>query len=365
MESLRIMKLVFTDFKLNTLCSITKLFIVVIFILSLVFCSQHHPKEITRGVYFWKSNFSLSSEETSWLKEVSINKLYVRFFDVDWNSEINAAVPVGDVSITTNEIKNIIIVPVVFITNRTLINVSDSLIPNLSNNIYKKIFNKFSLFKNQSIEEIQLDCDWTETTREKYFNLLEHLKLLCREKKIEISATIRLHQVKYFETTGVPPVNKGMLMFYNMTGVSNIRTLNSIYDEDVAKRYLVNFDRYPLDLDVVLPAFGWACWFRGEKLKNLINELGAGDLEKSQSFIKEDKNIFRATEDCFINGNYILSGDFLRTEETDFNTTLGAAKILAPHIKNENITISVYHLNGEVVKNYGKDEFQDIINCFY
>lgn len=365
MESLWIMKSVFIDSGHNTISLKVKFFTVIIFILFLISCSKNQPEEITRGVYFWKSNFSLSSEETNWLKEVSIKKLYVRFFDVDWNSEINAPIPVGDVSITIKEIKNIIIVPVVFITNRTLINISDSLISDMSYNIYKKIFNKFSFFKNQSVEEIQLDCDWTESTKEKYFNIIEHLNLLCKEKKIEITATIRLHQVKYFETTGVPPVSKGVLMFYNMSDVSDITTINSIFDETVAKRYLVNFDRYPLDLDVVLPAFSWGCWFRNGKLKNLINDINVSDLETNQFFVKEDKNIFRATEDCFINGNYILSGDFLRTEEIDFNTTLGAAKILAPHIKNENINISIYHLNGEVVKNYGNDEFQNLVGCFY
>jgi hypothetical protein len=341
------------------------LFAAVICLFSLISCSQNPQKEINRGVYFWKSNFTLSKEEQNWLKETEIQKLYMRFFDVDWNSKINSAVPIGDVIITTKDIGNIEIIPVVFITKRILSNIPDSLVSELSGNIYKKIFGKLSFFKNQTIKEIQLDCDWTETTREKYFNIIEHLKQLCKEKKIEITATIRLHQVKYFDITGVPPVKRGMLMFYNMSDVSDIRTINSIYDEDVAKRYLVNFDRYPLDLDVVLPAFSWACWFRGEKLKNLINDLKACDLEKSQSFVKEDTNIFRAGEDCFINGNYISSGDFLRTEETDFRSTLGAAKLLAPHIKNTNLTISIYHLNEEVVKSYGKDEFQDIVSSFY
>jgi hypothetical protein len=327
-------------------------------------CSQYPQKEINRGVYFWRSNFTLSKEEQNWLKETEIQKLYVRFFDVDWNSKINSAVPIGDVIITTKDIGNIEIIPVVFITNRTLGNIPDSLVSELSSNIYKKIFGKLSFFKNQTIKEIQLDCDWTKTTREKYFNIIEHLKQLCKEKKIEITATIRLHQVKYFDITGVPPVKRGMLMFYNMSDVSDIRTINSIYDEDVAKKYLVNFDRYPLDLDVVLPAFSWACWFRNGKLKNLINDVKAKDLEANLNFIKEDKNVFRAVKETLIKGNYILTGDYLRTEETNFNTTLGAAELIAPHIKNKKINVSIYHLNGEVIKNYGTDEFKDIVNCF-
>lgn len=332
--------------------------------LSAISCSNNSNKEISRGVYFWKTNFTLSTSELSWLKETEIKKLYVRFFDVDWNSNISVAVPVGDVSIETKGIDGIEIIPVVFITNRTLANLPDSLIPELSNNIYKKISAKLGLFDNPATKEIQLDCDWTETTRTKYFSLIELIKKLSQSSKIEVTSTIRLHQVKFFRKTGVPPVKRGMLMFYNMSDVSEIKTRNSIFDEDVAKKYLVNFDKYPIELDVVLPAFSWVCWFRNGRLKNLINDVNAGDLKKNSNFIKEDKNIFRAITETSIKGNYILTGDYLRTEETDFNTTLSAAELIAPHIKNKKINVSIYHFTGEVIKNYGKDKFKDIVDCF-
>jgi hypothetical protein len=329
-----------------------------------VSCSNNSNKEISRGVYFWKTNFSLTIAELNWLKETEIKKLYVRFFDVDWNPNINIAVPVGDVTIETKKIDDVEIIPVVFITNRTLVNLPDSLIPELSNNIYKKIFAKLSMLENPLLKEIQLDCDWTETTREKYFNLIEHIKRLTEKNEIEVTATIRLHQVKFFNKTGVPPIKRGMLMFYNMSDVSDIRTKNSIYDKDIAKRYLVNFDKYPIALDVVLPAFSWSCWFRNGKLKNLINDVKIKDLEANLNFVKEDKNIFRATRETSLKGNYILTGDYLRTEETDFNTTLSAAELIAPHIKNKRINVSIYHINGEVIKNYGTDKVKDIVDSF-
>ena len=327
-------------------------------------CSNKSQKEITRGIYFWKTKFSLSNEDLSWLKETEIKKLYVRFFDVDWNPNINAAVPVGDVTIETKKVDGVVIIPVVFITNRTFTNLPDSLIAELSKNIYKKISAKLSLFTNQTTNEIQLDCDWTESTREKYFSLIELIKKLSQRNNIEVTSTIRLHQIKFFSKTGVPPVKRGMLMFYNMSDVSDIQTINSIYDEDAAKKYLTNFDKYPTDLDVVLPAFSWACWFRNGKLKNLINDLKATELASNKNFIKEDKNIFRAIKETSLKGNYFLPGDFLRTEETDFTTTLSAAELVAPHIKNKKINVSIYHLTGEVIKNYGKDKFKDLVDCF-
>jgi len=48
--------------------------------------------------------------------------------------------------------------------------------------------------KNYS--EIQVDCDWTERTKVSYFKFLKRLK---EQSKKRISATIRLHQVKYHQ----------------------------------------------------------------------------------------------------------------------------------------------------------------------
>jgi hypothetical protein len=344
----------------------TKIFSFLIIFLVVFFfsCSNKSEKEIARGVYFWKTKFNLPKEDISWLKETEIKKLYVRFFDVDWNPNINAAVPVGDVTIETKKVDGVVIIPVVFITNRTFTNLPDSLIAELSNNIYKKISAKLRLFTNQTTNEIQLDCDWTESTREKYFSLIELIKRLSQRNNIEVTSTIRLHQVKFFRKTGVPPVKRGMLMFYNMSDVSEIKTRNSIFDEDVAKKYLVNFDKYPIELDVVLPAFSWACWFRNGRLKNLINDVKAEELNSNENFIKEDINIFRAIKETSLKGNYILPGDYLRTEETDFSTTLNAAELIAPYIKNKKSNVSIYHLTGEVIKNYGKDKFKDLVDCF-
>ena len=341
------------------------IFVLLIFeTVSLFSCFKQNEKEISRGVYFWKTTFNLSPSEINWLKETAIKKLYIRFFDVDWNPGLSSAVPVGDVAIESKNINNVDIIPVVFITNRTLLNISDSAISRLSFNIHDKICSKFRNFTNQTLKEIQLDCDWTETTRDKYFSLIEQIKKLSLSEHVEITATIRLHQVKYYRMTGVPPIKRGTLMFYNMTDVSDIKTRNSIFDIDAAKKYLLNVEEYPIDLDVVLPAFSWACWFRNEKLKNLINDIKAKDLRSNNNFIQEDKYIFRALKEYSLKGNYILKGDYIRTEETGFTTTYNAAELIAPYIKNKRINVSIYHLNNEIIKNYGPDKFKDIVDCF-
>ena len=202
------------------------------------------------------------------------------------------------------------------------------------------------------------------TTREKYFKLIELLTEKCNPQNIEVTSTIRLHQVKFFNKTGVPPVSRGMLMFYNMSDVSDIRVKNSIFDEEIAQKYLVNFDKYPLKLDVVLPAFSWVCLFRNGKLIALINDVKRGDLEKNSSFEKYSENLFRAVEDCWLNGTRISVDDYLRAEQIEPGTTLASAEMIAQYIKNNDIMVSIYHLNSEVIKNYDKEVIADIVSCF-
>ena len=77
-----------------------------------------------------------------------------------------------------------------------------------------------------------------------------------------LSATIRLHQVKYYKQAGIPPVDRGMLMFYNMGKLNALTAENSIYNSNDAAGYIETVDDYPLKLDLALPAFSWAVHFR-------------------------------------------------------------------------------------------------------
>ena len=103
--------------------------------------------------------------------------------------------------------------------------------------------------------EIQFDCDWTETTKEKYFHLLKLARARLNQfgfSTAKISATIRLYQCKYLFKTGVPPVDKGMLMCYNMGNLKNPGTKNFILESYELRKYISSLNTYPLQLDVAV-----------------------------------------------------------------------------------------------------------------
>ena len=161
-------------------------------------------------------------------KVFSIKKIYPKFFDVDWDFNQQAPVALASISFSTTIPQKIAIVPTVFITNRTLVHLPANNLTDLANKIVQKLVRQMQALPNNAIQEIQFDCDWTQSTKTKYFDLLQLLKKAFHPKGIQLSATIRLHQIKYLQKTGVPPVSRGMLMYYNMGEVQKATTNNSI-----------------------------------------------------------------------------------------------------------------------------------------
>ncbi len=317
-------------------------------------------KEITPAFYHWQTNFSLTQSEKDYLQNLSIKKLYVKFFDVDWNGKMQEPLPVAEVILDTTDLGSIEIIPTIFITNRSLKNYPLEKMELLGENILEKIF---SIKKD--VQEIQIDCDWSETTEEKYFRLLRFFKKEIQTKNIQLSATIRLHQIKYFKRTGVPPVDRGMLMFYNVDDVKDYKTKNSIIDLEVAKQYFFNFENYPLELDVALPIFSWGVLYRGGGMMKLINNLRAEDLRDDSFFLQTDETHFEVIKSTYLHGRYLYEGDIIRLEMVPLETLQRSAELLKSKIENPNVTISFYHLDTTTIKHYPYESLEEVIDAFY
>ena len=198
-------------------------------ILVLLSCNHQSERTIDIAFYFWRSVFNLTPEEQKFLNHSQANKLYLKYFDIDWHGLKEEPTVVAPIKFMDKIPENIPIIPTIFITNRTLLNINEQYIENLAEVIIKKTID-ISQNENLRFNEIQIDCDWSPKSRKKYFMLLELLKSNFGVKSKLISVTLRLHQYKYPTITGVPPVDKCMLMLYNVGDINNIETNNSILD---------------------------------------------------------------------------------------------------------------------------------------
>jgi hypothetical protein len=335
-----------------------KRFTAVLFLFIIVSCSSRKETEVQRCFYYWKSVFNPAPEELSVLDSLSIKKLYIKFFDVEWNAALRSAIPIAQVQFKQLPPHGIAIVPVVFITNETLQQLNEPGIDSLGQKMVTLIRDIVALHHLAIFPEVQMDCDWTAKTKEKYFRLLRTVREQAFLKNKMLSATIRLHQLKFIGQSGIPPVDKGLLMCYNMGNLRNPGVENSILDISELKKYIDRLSSYPLPLDVALPVFDWYVWFRHERFKGLIHgpDLGEG-------FPGTKKTVFH--QDTTINGYTFETGDWLRYENSPASAIKKTAELITEKLSSKKINVVLYHLDAYNLKKYTVYEMEDFFNRFH
>jgi hypothetical protein len=327
-----------------------KLSLKMILILLLAIQCQSKVPIISTGLYYWKTNFQLSASERQWMNELATQRLYVKFFDVDGNK------PMAEINWQPSDDEPIEIIPTIFITNRTFTNIRNEDLIRLADNIVKKLI---QLAKGYPFQEIQLDCDWSNSTQLAYFQLIDYIKAQLPD--VAISATIRLHQVKYFERTGVPPVASGMLMCYNMGNLEEWATENSILDITSLQPYLVNFDRYPLALNVVLPLFSWAVIYRDGQLTKLISQFNINSLTDQYLFRQLSSSRWEVLQNTYLAGHYLYAGDRIRVEQVTIDQLSETVTLLRKVWKEEQFTLAFYHLDTTIVQQFPAEKLLEIM----
>lgn len=329
------------------------LFIFSIFIL--FSCKKKPHKQIETAFYYWKSNIKLSEFERNTLAENKVRKLYIKFFDISWNVAKRNFQMDAPIRFSEKMPDSCQIIPVVFITNQTIKNLPKTAMDSLARTILSGI----SKLSPQPYQEIQIDCDWTLSTKQNYFSLLKILK----KSNLHLSATIRLHQVKFFEKTGIPPVERGMLMCYNMSDWRNPVTLNSIYSPKLLSQYTERLAEYPLLLDVVMPIFHWTVVFRNNRFLYFINNLSAETLKGDNNFTQQaDKQRFTANNDGVFQKISIRKGDVFRCEDAAYEDILKGSRNILEKISNQKLTFALYHLDSQNISYYSHDQIQKLLH---
>lgn len=332
-----------------------KKFLLLLILISLASCSKEKNNGIQMSFYYWKTHFSLSDLEQSFIKENKIDKMYVRYFDVALKN--NKAIPVS--AITFDSIpKNLKIVPVIYIKNEVVLNVSVDL-NELSDQMLKYIA-QINEKHNIDATELQFDCDWSLKSKDRFFALIEMIK---QKATYNLSATIRLHQIKYQEKTGIPNVDRGVLMYYNMGTIAG-DSLNSIYDRNIAKKYINALENYPLELDIALPIYSWAIHLRKDKPINLISRIRANQLDSLKEFKKITTNKYLVAETNTHFGNFFKEGDVLKIESIKPKQIEEMISDLSSKMNKIPKEIIFYDFDQTNINTYEKEFFKEVITAF-
>jgi hypothetical protein len=340
----------------------------VIFSLAFFSC-KHQPVNninIQRGFYYWKSSESvLDAREINCVKILGVTKLYVKYFEVEFSNVFGvrptSKAPVNFRYADNAEIiQNAEIIPVVFIKNDVLINTTPEDLDSLAGNILFLVSKRYKdqMLYNKSFEELQIDCDWTAATRDKYFLLLKSIKKISG--KI-ISCTLRLYPYKYPDLMGVPPVDKATLMCYNLNNPLENENKNSILDVGELKKYLTSKKTYPLHLDIALPLHSWMLCFQNNRFTGILH---------NQDVVKEIAEPikplwYRITKDTVINDIFLRVGDKIKYENVSKEQLIEVVKLLKTRFNfTGTTTISFFHLDKTALNKYSNETLDDLYNSF-
>ncbi len=303
--------------------------------------------------YYWKTKFSLNEKEKKILQTNEVKEIYVRYFDVVIDKKTNLPIPRGIINSLQKQPWQYI--PVIYLKNEIFEHSKDYSVDSLCKNIWNLV-QKLDHDQNLQPNTIQFDCDWTESTKEPYFLFLKKFKRLSH---LPLSATIRLHQIKYSFKTGVPPVEKGVLMFYNMGEIS-AENNNAIYDQHLSEKYLSNLENYPLILDIALPIFSWSIQIRNGHVQQLLNKMNNAHFDKDVHFTVINTNRYLVKSSCFKGGYYFIEGDEIKVEKVTQKDLSSMVVQINKHKRKPSPTIIFYDLDTFNTNNYDEEIYKNL-----
>lgn len=290
-------------------------------------CGGKDAVERRRAVYYWSTVLDIDSVKARFLSEHGVRRMYVRYFDVV-PGEGGRPVPNATLRFKTAVPEGLDVVPTVYIVNECM--AGDT--AGLAEKIFSRVVRMSETNGVRGVREVQVDCDWTCRTRSRYFGFLRTLVALAKSEGIDVSVTIRLHQL----AEAPPPVERGVLMMYNTGDFTDIMCQKPILDMADAVPYLRHLSGYKLPLASAYPIYSWRILFRCGKYVGIMHR--DDDLP-------------------------VLQGDTIVERTPSVGDILDAAQAVAARRKDAAQEVILFDLSNRNITRYNPEDYEKIYNC--
>lgn len=341
-------------------------------ILGFVF-NPFQPKNTSpiKAFYYWKNydNYWFDSER---LDTLQVRKLYVKYFEVDYDPDLGP-VPKAKTELTMSRtewdyekqqdipsnVAKLSVIPTVFILN-SVFKEHELNTREMAKNILFLVLKKYeeNMEGFSCPKEIQIDCDWTESTKKVYMRFLRELKQEMKKNEslenTQLSATLRLYAYKFPDRMGVLPVDRAMLMCYNLLTPRESGNRNSILDIQELKKYLEGADDYPVALDVALPTYSNVQVFQNKQFKSLFYKEDSTFL----SYLKPlNPPFYLISKDTLVDEVYLRKGDHLKVERVSAKQIREAIDVINREVYfKDRPTMALFHLDSDELRKYTHEE---------
>ncbi len=302
------------------------------------------------AIYYWKTVFRLTEHDRQFLQKHHIRKIYLRMFDVDRveNAEGVEVIPIATTLFQDTIPAGIEIVPTVYITTKAIRH--DSGFAEL---MYARIHDMLMRHQIWNVQEIQVDCDWTASTRDLFFEFCQNLRDMLHADSLSLSATIRLHQLK----KKVPPVDKGVLMLYNTGSFYNPKTENSILSYKDVEAYLKSNVTYGLPLDFAYPTYSWGILMEEKNFRVILHEV---DFSDTLRYKKMTGGNYLVLQEHYLENHHIREGNIIRLENSTFSEIMRIKRLIASKMASESGNTVLYHLDSLNLSMFEEKEIKQI-----
>ncbi len=330
----------------------------------LQFSCTDNSTPVERAFYYWKSNeYQFDKEELAQIQELRPQKLYVKFFEIEKDEVFHNKPASKSILHIRDTHDSLEIIPTVYIRNEVLGSASQTIIDTLAVNIIyfiDKLYRQNMPTRKIDYNEIQIDCDWTGTTRDTYFQLLESLR---KKTTKTISCTLRLYPYKYRQKMGIPPVEKATLMCYNLLPPLAQEDENSIQNNRELELYLKRTPKYPIHLDIALPVYAWLYIYQNNQFKGVLNW---DTTQLPLSSLKPLKPLwYEAQEDIQLGDFYLRKGDKVKLEESSAEETLKSISLLKKYLRLDHpFTVALFHLDSKNRQQYSYETLHSFYDQF-
>lgn len=334
---------------------------VIILLITLLGMASCSSSSVPVSFYFWRTRFQFQPRERACIKDNRITKLYLRYFDLVYDETAKTVIPRALIQVPDSADTTLSIVPVVFVRNNIWQYMDNQEIDVLAGKTIALI-RQINLRLGARMREVQMDCDWTEQSSGAYFYFLSRIRHYGMQDStcdIRLSATIRLHQVKYAEKQGIPPVDEGVLMFYNM-GRIDAGSQNSIYEKEIARRYTPYLSNYPRPLKLALPVFSWLVHIREGNVIGLINKFDIAELQNSGVLKPLGEHRFKVLRSVYVQGRYVRQYDELKWEKVDAKQLKDIARELRSAYPPAFRELIFFDLDEQNIQQYEKNIFTKV-----
>ncbi len=315
-------------------------------------CGQNVKTDKKISFYYWQTIFHADTQ----MSQMDSGRIYLRLFDLV--VEDGQTHPNQVIQFQTKPGKHLQIIPIVYIKNDVFLQGKSFI--EIEELAAKTILLVDTICSQNEIgyTEIQIDCDWTDKTKDAYFKFLSFLMANDLNKKL--SVTLRLHQIKYKERTGIPPSDKYVLMYYNIGELADLKA-NSIYNYRNAETYVKYIRTYPRPFSLALPIFNWAIRLEHGHVKEIVRYFNIEALENKKRFERLNDKLYRVSESHFASGVYWKSGDLLKLEAIALSDLESIVKQVSANKFHPIDEVIFYHWNEANLKNYPVSTLRELV----